>query len=91
MIKVHFFDRMKDVLDVEHELDCGSDVADFLTENVPGIQFEATDNQADLDDNWIYWFSAEDVSMAIEDISNVLSSIIKFGSTMDFTVTAEDW
>ena len=91
MIKVHFFDRMKDVLDVEHELDCGSDVADFLTENVPGIHFEATDNQADLDDNWIYWFSAEDVSMAIEDISNVLSSIIKFGSTMDFTVTAEDW
>lgn len=91
MIKVHFFDHCKDVLDVEHELDCGDDVVDFLTENVLGIQFEATDNQADLDDNWIYWFSAEDESMAIEDISNALSSIIKFDSTMDFTVTVEDW
>lgn len=91
MIKVHFFDWGKDDLDVEHELDCGDDVADFLMENVPGIRFEATDNQADQDDNWIYWFSAEDESMAIENISNIISSIIKFGSTMDFTVTAEDW
>lgn len=91
MIKVHFFDRSQDDLDVERELDCGDDVADFLTENVPGIQFEATDNQADLDDNWIYWFSAEDESMAIEDISNAISAIIKFGSSMEFTVTSEDW
>ena len=91
MIKVHFFDWDSDNLDVEHEMGIPYDVADFLMEHVSGIWLEATDNQFDLENNWIFWFCAEDESEAIRMINDMLSSMVKPDSSMDFTVSAESW
>ena len=91
MIKVHFFNWNTDNLDVETEMDINGDVIDFLIENIPHLQFEATDNEADLENNWIYWFRSENEDNAVKDIYGALSLIIKPHSSMNFTVNIEQW
>ena len=91
MVKVHFFDWNTDTLDVENEMDINGDVIDFLIENIPHLQFEATDNEADLENNWIYWFRSENENDAVKDIYGALSPMIKPHSNMNFTVTIEQW
>lgn len=91
MVKVHFFNWNTDSLDVENELDINGDVIDFLIENIPHLQFEATDNEADLENNWIYWFRSENENDAVKAIYGALSSMIKPHSNMNFTVNIEQW
>lgn len=89
MIKLHFFDWNSFYLDIENELNINSDIADFLIEHVPDIQLEATDNQFDLDNNWIFWFSAKNEKKAIKAIYDIIFSRIKPDSCIDFSITLE--
>ncbi|MDE6005030.1 MAG: hypothetical protein K2G88_06550, partial [Oscillospiraceae bacterium] len=82
MIKLHFFDWDSCYLDVENELNINSDVTDFLVEHVSDIQLEVTDNQFDLENNWIFWFSAKNEKKAIKAIYDILFSRIKPDSCM---------
>lgn len=89
MIKLQFFDWDNSYLDVEDELNINSDIADFLVEHVPDIQLEATDNQFDLDNNWIFWFSSINEEKAIKAIYDILVSMIKSDSRMHFSINLE--
>lgn len=88
MIKIHFFDWNADSLDVEKEMGIDGDIIDFLSERIAGIEFEATDNVSDMENNWIFWFRAKRESEAITDLSVVLASMIRPESSMKFTVSA---
>lgn len=89
MIKLHFFDWDNFYLDVENELNINSDIVDFLIEHVPDIQLEATDNQFDLENNWIFWFSSKNEKKAMKAIYDIIFSRIKPESCIDFSITLE--
>ncbi len=89
MIKLQFFDWDSSYLDVEDELNMNSDIADFLVEHVPDIQLEATDNQFDLENNWIFWFSSINEEKAIKAIYDILVAMIQSDSRMHFSINLE--
>ncbi|MDE6729795.1 MAG: hypothetical protein K2J71_03355 [Oscillospiraceae bacterium] len=89
MIKLQFFDWDSSYLDVEDELNMNSDIADFLVEHVPDIQLEATDNQFDLENNWIFWFSSINEEKAIKAIYDILVFMIKSDSRVHFSINLE--
>lgn len=91
MIKVHFFDWDSDALDVEKELGIDIDVIDFLVQNVRGIVLEATDNEADMNNNWIFWFSAKDETKGCNKIKDLLASKKGKMNRMDYSVTVAEW
>lgn len=86
MIKLQFYDYGNRQLDIEKELGISSDVLDFLLENVPNIIFEATDNEADLEDNWIFWFSSSQELQAVFDIREILAMKIDENSSMKYDI-----
>ncbi|MBD5142596.1 MAG: hypothetical protein HDT22_03165 [Ruminococcus sp.] len=89
MIKLHFFDWDSFYLNIENELNINSDIVDFLIEHVPYIELEATDNQFDLENNWIFWFSSKNEKKAIKAIYDIIFSRINPDSSMHFSITLE--
>ncbi len=46
------------------------DVIDFLVDNIGGSEFEAMNNEADMDDNIIYCFSSKDDEITCSKLIN---------------------
>lgn len=90
MIRLHFYDYGNGQLDIEKELGITSDIIDFLIANIPIIEFEATDNVADMDDNWIYWFSSTQELEAVSDIKKLIIENIGKNSSMKFDVKIDE-
>lgn len=59
MVKVLFSDWGASFLDVEKELGIKVDVADYIMQNVAGIELEATDQVSDMENNEVLWFSSK--------------------------------
>ena len=86
MIKVHFYDYGCGVLNIEKELGLTEEVDDFLIKEITELELEATDNMSDLDDNQIFWFSANDEVKCMQKIHDVLKQYISSQSQMRYTV-----
>ena len=56
MIVVKFFDYGAGQIDIEKAMNINIDVIDFLVDKIGELEFEAMDNEADMDDNIIYYF-----------------------------------
>lgn len=91
MVKILLYDFGKGSLDVEKEFNIDEEFDEYLMGKIPDIEFEATDNVADMDDNWIYWFSSKNELKAKENIVKLLSSIISPNSRMKYEVTIEEF
>ncbi len=90
MIKVLFYNWDADTIDIEKELGIEREIEKLLTEKIAGIRFEATDNEADLENNWIYWFSGVDEVKAAGEIFVFLSSVMG-NSGIKFDISVEQW
>ena len=88
MIKVHFYDYGCGELDIEKELGITDEIeiGDFLIEKIPELGFEGNDSVADLDDNLILWYSADDEEKCVQKIQALLKSCISSQSRMQYTV-----
>ena len=74
MLKLHFFNWGAAELNIEAALGIAEDVDDFLRAHVPGLELEATDNAADMEDNQIYWFSCPDEERALRAMTELLDA-----------------
>lgn len=90
MIKLHFFDYGNYDLDVEKELKIETELNKFVTNNIQNISFEATDNEADLEDNWIYWFKSDSENKILDELDKLISSRIRNESTMKYQITIDE-
>lgn len=86
MIKVHFYDYGCGELDVEKELGITEEADVFLTEQIPGLEFEGNDSVSDLEDNLILWFSADNEENCVQKIHDILNSHISGQSRMQYAV-----
>lgn len=90
MIKIHFYNYGNRKLDIEKELGIEIDIVDFIVANISDISFEATDNEYDLEDNWIFWFSSRNENTVVYDIRKLISSKLKENSSMKYDVQIAD-
>ena len=86
MIKIYFFDYGCGSLNIENELMLSEDVDNFLVHQLPELSLEATDSLNDMEDNVIYWFSAQNESVLCDMIIDILKSRISDKSKMKYTV-----
>ena len=86
MIKLHFFDYGCGCLNIEKELGIMEDTDEFLIKKIPGLRLEGTDNMCDLEDNQIFWFSAEDEVKCVDRIRDIIKENISMQSRMKYTV-----
>lgn len=93
MIRLKFYDYGNMQLDVEKELGIEIDVDDFLVANIPSLEFEAMDFEADLEDNIIFWFSSKQELIDIQEIKKLIHSRISDTSIkLDIKITNKfDW
>ncbi|MDE5563526.1 MAG: hypothetical protein K2I93_00085 [Oscillospiraceae bacterium] len=89
MIKIHFFDWGCKDLDVEKELKLGTELDEFLVQNIYELAFEATDNEADMDDNVIFYFSGKNEQVLRDEIIKLLDLKIVNSVRMKYTVKIE--
>ncbi len=95
MIKLHFYDWECSYLDIEKELgiegELGDfeDVIDYLEHNVSGLSFEALDQEFDMENNVILYFSGEDEDSLISQIRTILETLISNSSRMKYTITKQ--
>lgn len=54
MIRICFYNYGGGELHVSRELEINREVDEYLIRHIPGLQLEATDSEADMDDNSIY-------------------------------------
>ncbi|RJV89282.1 hypothetical protein EDD61_11369 [Longicatena caecimuris] len=90
MIKLHFFDYGNYDLDIEKELGIQNDVIDFVTDNIQNISFDSTDNEFDLEDNWIFWFKSDSENETLDELNQLISSRIRNESTMKYQITIDE-
>ena len=90
MIKLCFFDYGNHDLDVEKELMIDVDVIDFITDQIQNISFDSTSNEADLEDDWIYWFNSNDENEAVCKLDKLISSKIKKGSKLKYKIEIDE-
>lgn len=90
MIKLHFFDYGNYDLDIEKELGIKNDVIDFVTDNIQKISFDSTDNEFDLEDNWIFWFKSDSENETLDELNQLISSRIRDKSTMKYQITIDE-
>lgn len=93
MIRLKFYDYRNMYLDVEKELGIEIDVDDFLVANIPSLEFEAMDFEADLEYNIIFWFSSKQELIDIQKIKKLIYSRISDTSiNIDIKITNNfDW
>ncbi len=87
MIKVQFFHKNHEFLNVEKMLHLPSEIEDYLIQQIPELEFEASDNEADLDDNLILYFSGQNETELFLQLTILLRSIIQADSKLSFTVS----
>jgi hypothetical protein len=87
MIKIQFLHKNHEFLDVEKILNLQSAIDDYLVSQIAGLEFEASDNEADLDDNLILYFSGQNETELFLQITILLRSIIQDDSNITFTVS----
>ena len=90
MIRVHLFNWDCGVLDIEKELGISDDIIEFLERNVSDLRFEASDNEGDMENNEIFWFSADDEGKSSDEIRNILSLLASPKSKVQYTVSIVD-
>ncbi|MDE7363340.1 MAG: hypothetical protein K2N27_00405, partial [Ruminococcus sp.] len=56
------------------EKELGIEAEDFLIANIPSLEFEAMDFEADLEDNIIFWFSSKQELIDIQEIKKLIYS-----------------
>lgn len=71
MIRIKFYNLECIPLDIEEELKIDVDVEDFITTNIPSLEFEAMDFANDLDDNLIYYFSSKQELIDVQEIEKL--------------------
>ncbi|MBQ8965612.1 hypothetical protein [Ruminococcus sp.] len=86
MIKLWLFDHGCGHLDVEGELGITEEADVFLTRNIPELSLEGTDSMCDLDDNEIFWFSADNEEECVRKIDELIKAHISEGTRMKYTV-----
>ena len=86
MIKVHFFDWGCDYLDVEGELGITEEACEFLMRNIPELSFDGSDSVSDMENNDIYWFTADNEEDCIKKIDDLLRAHISDRSRMKYTI-----
>lgn len=89
MISLKFYDYGNMQLDVEKELGIEIEVEDFLIANIPSLEFEATDFEADLEDNIILWFSSKQELIDIQEMKKLIYSKIS-DTPMQFDIKITD-
>ena len=87
MIKIQFFHKNHEFLNVEKILNLQSEIDDYLVSQIAGLEFEASDNEADLDDNLILYFSGQNETELFLQLTILLRSIIQADSKLSFTVS----
>lgn len=75
MIRIKFYDNGDMQLDIEKKIG-GLEIYkdDFLTANILFLEFGATDNEADLEDHCVHWFSSKQELTSVSDIEKLLYS-----------------
>lgn len=66
------------------------DVIDFLVDKIEELEFDAMDNEADMDDNNIYYFSSKDEETICSKIDELISSNLEKNSKIQFLVYISD-
>lgn len=89
MIRLKFYDYGNMQLDVEKELGIEIEAEDFLIANIPSLEFEAMDFEADLEDNIIFWFSSKQELIDIQEIKKLIYSRIS-DTPMQFDIKITD-
>ena len=56
MIRICFYNYGGGEIHVSRELEINREVDEYLIRHIPGLQLEATDSEADMDDNSISCF-----------------------------------
>lgn len=87
MIKVHFFDYGCGDLDVEGELGITEEACEFLMKNIPELSLESTDCAYDMEDNEIFWFSADNEADCAKRIEDLIGKHIRDGSHMKYKIS----
>ena len=90
MLKLVFFDWGAGALDVEAALGIGEDVVDFLRAHISGLELEATDNAADMEDNQMYWFSCPDEPRAEKQIAALLAARLDSNNLLGFSISTSE-
>jgi len=90
MIVVKFFDYGAGQIDIEKAMNINIDVIDFLVDKIGELEFEAMDNEADMDDNIIYYFSSKDEETICFKIDELISSNLEKNSKIQFLVYISD-
>lgn len=71
MIRIKFYNLECIPLDIEEELKIDVDVEDFITANIPSLEFEAHDFAHDLNDSLICWFSSKQELIDVKKIEEL--------------------
>ena len=87
MIKVQFSHNNHEFLDIEKLLNLQSEIDDYLVSQIAGLEFETSDNEADLDDNLILYFSGQNETELCHQITALFCNRIQADSNITFTVT----
>ncbi len=87
MIKVQFSHNNHEFLDIEKLLNLQSEIDDYLVSQIAGLEFETSDNEADLDDNLILYFSGQNETELCHQIMTLLRNMIQTDSKLSFTVS----
>ena len=87
MIKVHFFNWDCGILDIEKEMGLSNDIIELLKHNVSDLSFEASDNEGDMGNNTILWFSADNEEKSSDEIRRILSLLTSKESKVKYTVS----
>ncbi|MBE6876578.1 MAG: hypothetical protein E7496_07630 [Ruminococcus sp.] len=87
MIKIQFQQKNHEFLNIEKILNLQSEIDDYLVSQIAGLEFEASDNEADLDDNLILYFSGQNETELCHQITALLCNRIQTDSNLTFAVT----
>ena len=86
MIRICFYNYGGGMLHVSRELEIDGEVDEYLIRHIPGLQLEATDSEADMDDNSIYYFSGKNEAEACGLAKELINSRIRRRSEMKYTI-----
>lgn len=90
MIRICFYNYGGGELHVSRELEINQEVDEYLIRHIPGLQLEATDSEADMDDNSIYYFSGKNEAEACGLAKELINSRIRRRSEMKYTIEIVD-
>ena len=91
MIRICFYNYGGGMLHVSRELEIDGEVDEYLIRHIPGLQLEATDSEADMDDNSIYYFSGKNEAEACGLAKELINSRIRRRSEMKYTIEICGW